>query len=207
MTERHERIGIFGGTFNPVHCGHIHLAEGFLQRLRLDRVLFIPVWSPPHKHSTGLVAAEHRINMCRLACENPLFSVDNIEIKRGGKSYSADTVDEIQRNCPDARLYFIMGADMFLTLESWHRFQNLLSTAAVCAAARHEGEYEKLRRFAARLRSLYGAECHVENLPVADMSSTQIREALSRGQDTDGLLPQKVLDYIKQNGLYTGSNT
>jgi nicotinate-nucleotide adenylyltransferase len=198
-----ERIGILGGTFNPVHNGHINMASCFLERLNLDRVLFIPVWSPPHKSAMTLLPAPERLEMCRLACAfDKRLQTSTIEIERGGKSYTVDTLRELSRLMPQTRFYLITGADMFLTLEQWKGFTEISKLAALCACSRKIGELAALREKAKRLESLYGAECHVEDNPVTDVSSTQVRAVLSAGGDTSELLPPSVWDYIRKKGLY-----
>jgi nicotinate-nucleotide adenylyltransferase len=198
-----KKIGILGGTFNPVHNGHLHIARGFGQRLGLDRVLLIPVWSPPHKDAEDLLPGEQRLEMCRLAAQgDPLLGVSDLEVKRRGKSYTSDTLRELRRLCPEDRLYFILGADMFLTLEQWRHFDRMAHLAVFCTAARHPGELRQLLDAAVRLRGRYGVECEVEDLPVLDISSTHIRGLLSRGEDASELLPPPVRRYIEERGLY-----
>lgn len=198
-----EHIGILGGTFNPVHNGHINMAEGFLERLPLDYMLVMPVWSPPHKQADMLLPAEKRLKMCSLAvADDKRYRVCDMEIRRGGKSYTSDTLKELSKIHPNAQLYFLMGADMFMTLESWHEFETITRLSILCAAARHEGETKRLREFAKVLNKRYGARCIVEKIPVIDVSSTQIREDISAGKDISALVPPKVYDYIKENHLY-----
>lgn len=197
------KIGIFGGTFNPPHNGHIHIAEGFLKRLGLDFVLMVPVSTPPHKSSDGMAPGEDRLAMCRLAClGRPELKVSDIEINRAGKSYTCDTIKQLRAVYPDDRLHLLMGADMFLTLESWKRFSYIAENAALCCAARHPGEMEKLGKSADILREKYGAECHVVDIPVEEVSSTGVRENIGEGETAAGLVPAPVLEYIKKNGLY-----
>lgn len=199
-----KRIGILGGTFNPVHNGHINMALSFLEKLKLDRVVFIPVWSPPHKNASELVPASDRLEMCRLACTgNEGLSVSNIEIRRGGKSYTVDTLRELNKITPESKLFLITGADMFVTLEHWKNFEEIMQLAALCACSRKEGELSQLSFFARKFEREYKAECYVENFPVTDVSSTQVRRIIRSGGDVSGFLPEPVMDYIKSKGLYT----
>lgn len=198
-----ERIGVLGGTFNPIHNGHIHLAESFAEILSLDRVLLMPVNSPPHKHAEMMQEGRHRLAMCRIAARGrPLLEVSDVELTRGGTSYTVDTLLALSRQYPGARLYFIMGADMFLTLEEWRNFPEIARLAVLCSSPRLPGQAEKLRRYARQLASRYDAQCDIENIPVLEVSSTQIREALTSGADTGALLPPGVAEYIRENGLY-----
>ena len=122
------KTGIFGGTFNPVHKGHIMLAEYCMDSVRLDRIIMIPTAVPPHKISKNLASENDRLNMCELACKGKKnFSVSDIEIKRQGKSYTYETVTQLKEIYPDDHLYTIMGADMFLTLDRWKNPKIILS--------------------------------------------------------------------------------
>jgi nicotinate-nucleotide adenylyltransferase len=201
-----ERIGVLGGTFNPVHLGHIHLALEFCDRLALSRVLLIPTQSPPHKHEDWLAPAEQRLEMCRIAASAlPRIEVSDIEIKRGGTSYTVDTLRALSAQEGDARLFFIMGADMFLTLENWKSFDEIARLADLCATARRDGELHDLEDYARSLEARYGARCHIESISVVEVSSTRIREAVSRGEDAGGLLPAGVYEFIRANRLYEGA--
>lgn len=198
-----ERIGVLGGTFNPVHNGHIHLAESFGRLLALDRVLLVPVNSPPHKRATMMQDARHRLAMCRIAVKGrPLLQVSDIELTRGGTSYTVDTLRALSGRYPGVRLYFIMGADMFLTLEAWRNFPEIARLAVLCSSPRLPGQAAELRRYARQLAERYGAQCDIEDVPVMEVSSTQIREALASDGAADTLLPPGVADYIRENGLY-----
>lgn len=197
------KIGVFGGTFNPIHNGHVHLARGYLRALGLDEVLFIPTNVPPHKEAGDVLPPAHRLAMCRLAVQGqPGLAVSDIEIRRAGKSYTVDTLRALAQEYPGDTLYFLMGADMFLTVNEWNGFDEIARLAVLCTASRHEGEWPGLQAHARLLERQYGARCHIEAIPVLDVSSTQVREALARGEDARGLVPPPVADYIAQNGLY-----
>lgn len=198
-----ERIGILGGTFNPIHNGHVNMALGFLKRLELDRVILIPVWSPPHKSAHEIVPAYDRLEMCRLACLcNEKLTVSDIEIRREGKSYTVDTLHQLKKIMPRSRFFLITGADMFITLDEWKDYREIMKLAALCACSRKEGELLGLRDCARKFESECGAECHIEDFQVTDVSSTQVRNLLRNGADVSDLLPEPVLDYIKEKGLY-----
>jgi nicotinate-nucleotide adenylyltransferase len=202
-TDTHEKIGVLGGSFNPIHNGHINMACGFAKRLGLDRVLIIPVWSPPHKSAREILPAKTRLEMCRLACRcDERLEASDIEIVRGGTSYTADTLRELKQKYKNAQLYLITGTDMFLTLESWRNFAEISRLAALCACARSEGESALLRECAKRLETGFGARCVVENFPVTEVSSTQVRRLLKEGGDAAELLPPPVFEYIKEHKLY-----
>lgn len=199
---RKKRIGILGGTFNPIHTGHIKLAGSFAKRLRLDRVLIIPTNIPPHKENTA-APAEHRMNMCLLAAKaaGGIFEASDIEIKREGKSYTCDTLEQLHQIYPDAKFYLIVGADMFMTFETWNRFERLRKLAVVCTIKRGEIGERELRAHARRLRRL-GCKCRIADVEPMDISSTMIREALGRGESINGLVAPQVEEYIADHELY-----
>ncbi|MFT9054995.1 MAG: nicotinate-nucleotide adenylyltransferase [Ethanoligenens sp.] len=197
------KIGVFGGTFNPIHNGHLHLAKGYRNALGLDRVLFVPTCIPPHKDADDLLPASNRLDMCELATRDiSSMAVSDVEIRRGGKSYTVDTLRELAEMYPDDQLYFLMGADMFLTIEEWNGFDEIARTAELCTASRHEGELPILKEHAHMLEQKYGTHCHIKAIPVLDISSTQVRDALAGGDDIHELVPDAVQDYIYKNGLY-----
>jgi len=203
-----ERIGVLGGTFNPIHNGHLQLARWFIKSLSLDRVLLVPVKSPPHKGEVELASAQQRLEMCRLAvADETKIDVSDVEIMRGGVSYTVDTLKALARQYKDIKFYFLTGADMFLTLENWHDFSQIPQLAALCATARHTGELDALCNYAKYLEHQYGAECHIENMPVLEVSSTQIRSLVASGNDASALIPVRVYDYILANNLYRTTMT
>ena len=198
-----QKIAMFGGTFNPIHRGHIFLAEEFQRALELDEVLLIPTCVPPHKQAKDLASGEDRLEMCRLAtAEHPHLRVSDIEMHRQGKSYTVDTLHQLQELYPDAQLYLIMGADMFLSLHRWYQFEEILRLAVICAAPRNEADQEVLSQCGETLRRQYGARYFLLPQQPPTVSSTQIREAVSRGEETEDLLLPCVREYIDRKQLY-----
>lgn len=197
-----ERIGIMGGTFNPIHNGHINMAREFLKRLKLDRLIFIPDKTPPHKSAGEVISAADRLEMCRLAVSGGRFDVSDIEIARGGTSYTVDTLHELEKIYPGAQLFLITGADMFLTLDKWRNFPEISRIAHLCACPRKEGQLAALQKQKEKLEGQYGSRCHIENIPVIEVSSTEIRRRLKNGESVSGLIPEQVYNYIIRNNLY-----
>lgn len=198
-----QKIALFGGTFDPIHNGHIRLAAEFARRLKLDRVILMPTYVPPHKVKPEMAPASDRLEMCRLAVRgNPLFIVSDLEISRGGASFTADTLEALCGQYPDARWYLITGADMFLTMGTWWRFDDIAATAVLCAALRDGVSMEELENYAARLEA-EGAVCALENIPLTPLSSTDVRGKLRRHESVEGLIPPAVAAYIARRGLYT----
>lgn len=200
MTDR--KIAILGGTFNPIHNGHIALAKGFAALLGLHRVLLMVTNVPPHKRAPDLAPAQDRLAMCRLAeVEEPLLSACDMELKRPGKSYTWETLTQVREQFPLSELYFITGADMFLTLEQWKHPERIFSLCTVCAAPRGEDSAAELREYAAHLQA-GGARTVVADFIPPDISSTRIRALAAERKSLDGLVPKSVEQYIWRRGLY-----
>lgn len=196
------KIAVLGGTFNPVHNGHIALAKGFAQLLDLNEVRLMVTNVPPHKRAPDLASGEDRLAMCTMAAEEePLLSASDFELRRPGKSYTWETLTLLHEQMPDAELFFITGADMFLTLEQWKHPERIFSLCTVCAAPRGEDSAKELHRYAQRLREL-GARAVVADFVPPVISSTEIRALTAAGKSLQGLVPQCVEQYILQHGLY-----
>lgn len=198
-----KKLAMFGGTFNPIHNGHLHLVQGFRERLGLDRVLLIPSRVPPHKAAADLADAKDRLEMCRLAAQPYGLEVSDAELLRQGPSYTVDTLQQLHRENPGAELYLLMGADMFLTLEHWYQSGELFRLARMCAAPRDENGRGELLAYAERIESL-GAKTHVEELSLLPVSSTLVRGRIARGLPIAGLVPKAVEAYITAHHLYGG---
>ena len=197
------KTGIYGGTFNPIHRGHIHLAEEFARRLGLDRVLLIPTRVPPHKAAPDLASGKDRLAMCRLAVgEKTNLEVSDIEMRREGKSYTAETLEELRRLYPQDEFYLLMGEDMFLTVEHWYRPETIFFLAVVCATPRSLHGMGKLQAKKDEYASRYGARCVLEDIPYLPVSSTQVREWAAQGKDIVPLVPEAVAAYIESRGIY-----
>lgn len=196
-----KKLAIFGGTFNPIHNGHIHLARQFAELLHADRVLLIPTATPPHKREDNLADITHRLAMCRLAAEGLPFAVSDLEMRRGGRSYTADTLRELKKLYPAASMYLLMGEDMFLTLESWHEPEVICSLATVCVAPRSRDGQARLRSYASKLEQK-GARVQIEPISYLSVSSTMVRDAVRNGGSVSGMVPEAVELYIREHHLY-----
>lgn len=198
------KIGVYGGTFNPIHLGHLHVLEEFAQRLHLDEVLLIPTGTPPHKAAPHLASSEHRLAMCELAvtdCRVPV-TVSRMETDRAGKSYTSDTLRDLHTTHPHDEFYFFMGEDMFLTLHNWVRPQVICDCATLCAAPRSEDGLCRLTEQKKQLEELFSARCVIEQISYLPISSTEIRERTQRGESLSELVPESVEHYIYEHGLY-----
>lgn len=197
------KTGIFGGTFNPVHKGHIMLAEYCMESVGLDRIIMIPTAVPPHKISNDLASENDRLNMCKLACrgkEN--FFVSDIEIKRQGKSYTYETLTQLKEIYPDDHLYTIMGADMFLTLDRWKNPKIIFEKSSIITIPRDEENKLELENFYNKVLKAMGASSVILPNPVMSVSSTFIRENLDNFNLISDMLDKGVYDYIIKNNLY-----
>ena len=196
------RIALFGGSFDPIHNGHLELLRYMTDALALDGAMLIPSAVPPHKMKKAGAAEEHRLAMCRLAVEGmPNVTVSDIEIARGGASFTVDTLTELHAMHPDTEWYFLCGADMFLTIGTWWRYEDILRLAVICTVPRGEVTAEALREHARSLEAL-GGRCIVCDETPQTVSSTQVREALRDGQPIGRLVPSAVAAYITAHGLY-----
>lgn len=197
------KIGLYGGTFNPIHNGHVGVCRQAVEQLRLDRLHLIPTFVPPHKAALDLAAGEDRLAMCRLATtEIPQVFVDDFELRRGGVSYTIDTLRTFRQQFPSDDLYLVMGTDNFLAFELWRSWQEIGTLCTLAVASRErEGRGEmfyKAGKLAAEgVRSIF-----LDN-PIQVVSSTEIRGIIGSGEPTD-LIPQKVQSYILEHDLYHG---
>lgn len=195
------RIGIMGGTFNPPHNGHVYAAQQAVARMQLDRLLLIPDNVPPHKTMPhGSASSEQRLAMTRLAAACiPRAEASDIELSRGGKSYTVDTLHELHRCIPNAKFFLIVGTDMLVTLQKWREPQELCRLATLVVVAREQDDHSQITEAAAHLRQLCQAKIEIIDCPALPMSSTDVR---ADRQLCRQMVPAAVYDYIEQQGLY-----
>ncbi|MFH1622697.1 MAG: nicotinate-nucleotide adenylyltransferase [Candidatus Omnitrophota bacterium] len=186
------RIGIFGGTFNPIHFGHLVLAEQAYEKLNLDKVIFIPSYFPPHKDVPNIVSATHRYKMVSLAIQgNPRFKISDIEIKRKGRSFLIDTLRQLSKIYPKSELYFISGSDVSNQISKWNSIEEIFSLAKFVLAKRPG---YRLKR--------YNRGISVISITELDISSSLVRRKIKLGQSIHYLMPLRVIKYIKEKRLY-----
>lgn len=198
-----KKIGILGGTFNPIHNGHIQMLEYSKTEADLDKVILMPTFMPPHKDSENIVSANHRLNMCRLACENLTYTeVSDLEIRLEDKSYTYRTLQLLHEMYPEDELYFIEGADMFLTMQSWKNPEVIFSLAKIIAVPRDYDSFQELKIHYREVLSKMGAQALVLQNPVLTVSSTYIRDNIDNVDLLKELIDKRVYDYINENNLY-----
>ncbi len=214
-----EKIGLFGGTFNPIHSGHIK-AAGVTQRIfAFNKILFIPSFIPPHKESESVVSPHHRLKMVEMAVEDtPGFIASPIEIEEKGTSYSILTLQKIRTIYRDAQFFFILGVDAFLEIDTWKNHERVLEQCKFVVISRKGYHLEDAksvldRKYASKMFDLSGMEKIKKHLVLSykifllpfdalDVASTEIRERLRRNQSVAHMIPKPVANYIFENNLY-----
>ena len=195
-----KKIAIYGGSFDPPHKGHKLLAENLASVCGAEKVIIIPTALSPFKNSSS-ATAEDRLDMCKLFFKEDLFSISDIEIKRGGKSYTVDTLAQIKEENPDAELFLFMGDDMLLSFDKWYCYQEILRLATIVCACRTEN-LEELQNMKSFVKNVLKAEDSViicESVPF-EISSTEIRASLKDGVNKG--LSEEIYNYIAAKGLY-----
>lgn len=196
------RTGIYGGTFDPVHLGHITMLEKAMAAAKLDRAIVMPDRIPPHKASDRLVRGEHRLKMCELAFgEMENVKVSDWELSQQGKSYSVLTMRHLKEELSGDKLFFIMGSDMLMSFHKWYCFEELLGLCTLVCVSRQQGDLAQLEDKAAALEKA-GGEVIIARAKAFEVSSSQLREMLMKGEDCSQLISERVLKYIRTNGLY-----
>jgi len=198
-----KRVGILGGTFNPIHIGHLILAERALEEYELDEILFIPTGTPYFKSAAEVLDKKVRISMTGNAIEdNPNFALSTIETDREGISYTYETLQLLKKDNPDTQYYLILGADTLFQIEQWKHPEIILKLAGILGAVRDDKNHEDLKVRAAELEEKFGTEVNILRMPHIGVSSSDIRERIRTGKSVRYMLPEKTLEYIEKNGLY-----
>jgi nicotinate-nucleotide adenylyltransferase len=201
------RLGIFGGSFDPVHFGHLLLAECCREQARLEQVWFVPAAVSPHKRQGPAASPSQRIDMLKLATGgHDAFRVSTMEIDRGGISYTVDTLDAIHREQPDAELFFLIGADSLADLPTWQEPRRICELAIpliVRRAGAHEPDYAVLGQLVS-LERLDAIRAERVEMPVIDLSASDLRRRAAAGQSLRFRTPRAVEKYIETQGLYRG---
>jgi nicotinate-nucleotide adenylyltransferase len=201
-----KKLGVLGGSFDPVHIGHLIIAEAVADAYKIDRVLFVPCFIPPHKRHKTVADGGHRLKMIERAIEdNDRFAASDRELRRGGVSYSIDTMREIRAEWGDtAELYFIMGGDSLVEFSSWKCYRELLELCTIVVAARPGSGADTWRPPAgayteAQVRAI---RAHILKTPLIGISATGIREQRRAGGSVRYLVPERVRQYIEEHNLY-----
>ena len=198
-----KKIGIYGGTFNPPHIGHINAARSFIGNVSLDKLIIMPSFIPPHKSYAGTETALDRKEMCNIAFGDiEGVEVSDFEINRGGKSYTAITLTAFSSD--DTELYFLCGTDMFISLEMWYDFKTIFKLATICYIRRENEEVNTvlIKELTERYKEKYGARIISVPGEVVEISSSELRECVKSGIGFEKFITPEVYDYICEKGLY-----
>jgi len=214
----YKKIGILGGTFNPIHKGHLKAAETVFKEFLLDKILFIPSFIPPHKKYSYIASPRHRFNMVKLALEKyPDFFPSRIEIDAEETSYSIITLNKIKKSNPDARIFFILGIDAFLEIDTWKDTQELIENYSFIVISRPGFDLkdaknilrESCRKKMTEIRKHISKDdikyhgIFLLNMDSLDIASSDIRKRIQKGKSIHGMVPKNVEKYIKENKLYS----
>lgn len=198
-----ERVGVYGGTFSPIHNGHVAAARAFFEQMKLDKLLIIPTYITPHKEMDVSDNPEHRMKMCELAFKNDMcIEVSDIEIKRGGKSYTVDTIKALCE--PDRKLFLMCGTDMMLSFDRWRDFETIFKLCCPVYVRREndttlDSEIIKKNQL---YYEKYGVAFRKIVVDPVNINSTDIRDAVKNHRDITGIVPAGVAEYIRKYGLY-----
>lgn len=195
------KIGIVGGTFDPIHNGHLMLGAYAYDNFQLDEVWFMPNGNPPHKSEE--IKIDFRLDMVKLAIEDKDgFCLSTFEIEEKRHSYSYETLEKLQKIYPQDKFYFIIGADSLFTIEFWKEPARVLQACVILAACREDKDMNEMNTQIAYLTEKYNAEIKLLKMPLIDISSSDIRKKREKGESIDSLVPKKVLNYIETHRLY-----
>lgn len=201
--KRKKRVGIMGGTFNPIHIGHLLLAENARENFELDEVLFIPNGCSYMKDSREVAGKELRLEMTKLAIEdNPFFVLSTIEAEREGNSYTYETLELLTGQQPDTEFFFLLGADSLFAMEAWKHPEIIFQKCTVLAAVRDDKDNSDLEEKIAELKAKYNAAIYQISLKEICISSTDIRNRIKKNKSIRYMVPEPVISYIRKNHLY-----
>lgn len=197
------KIGIFGGSFNPIHNGHIYLAENTKNNLGLEKIIFVPSGISPHKHKpvSDYVSGEHRINMLKIALDGKnYFEISDYELECKRISYSIYTVRHFRSIFPDDELYLLIGSDMFMSFDKWYCFQDIMSLVTLAVTSREDGNLNNLEKKAVELEKF--GRIIINKTSPFPLSSSEIRKKIMKNENCTCYLNKNVVEYITSNNLY-----
>lgn len=197
------KIGIMGGTFNPIHFGHLFLAENAYEQIGLDQVIFMPSKNPPHKAKPENITDQQRVDMISLAIQdNPHFQLSSLELNRDGMTYTADTLTILTRDDSSNEYYFIVGADSLFMMQNWMEPQTIFRLCTVVAASRDHAEKNEIQLQVDFLKKMYAADILLIEMPTIQISSASIRDRVAVDKTIRYYVPDLVNEYIINNKLY-----
>ncbi len=198
------RIGIMGGTFNPIHNAHLTMAHAAYEQACLDKIWFMPSKNPPHKSSSEIISEKHRSNMIRQAIKDtPFFEFSDFELRHEGTTYTAETLQRLHRTYPTDQFYFLMGGDSLFELETWYHPEQIMKMTTILAFSRNGETLQHMQARARYLTDHYQADIRILSMPDMPISSSLIRSRILAEKPVDRMLPPAVEKYIFQEKLYT----
>ena len=198
-----KRLGFLGGTFNPIHIGHLILAEQAYSEFDLDKVLIVPSGNPYFKENIKVLQAEKRLEMCRIAVsDNAHFEVSDIEVRREGDTYTFETLEELHKIYPDAELYFICGADIIKQIKLWKHPEKVFKLSSIIAAVRDDCDILDLTSQIEIYKRDYDARIEIMHTGRMDISSTDLRLKIRDSKTVRYFIPDNVIEYIRKNKIY-----
>lgn len=204
MNKSGMRIGIMGGTFNPIHIGHLVMARNAMEQYMLDQIWFIPNGNPPHKSTACTASLEQRLCMIRLALQDePDFLLSMEEAGEDRFFYTYETLERLNKEYKNYRFYFIMGADSLFEIETWKNFRRIFPLCTILAAVRDDKHLADMKQRITQLESKYGASISLLHSPVLEISSTDLRFRIMNKKSVRYLLPEPVENYIAVNQIYS----
>ena len=202
------KIGILGGTFNPIHNGHILLGEVAHKQLHLDQIWFMPSGQTNLKKDLYILSKEHRRNLILLSIEEyPYFYLSDLELNRAGTTYTYETLLELKQLYPEDSFYFILGADCLFSIEKWKEPSKIMSQATLVSAIRGDSNICELNEQANYLKDKFGAQIKLLKFDKIDISSSKVRAKIKNNEPLSGMVPDKVADYIYKHHLFEGIET
>lgn len=195
-------IGVFGGSFDPPHRGHLRIAREFVSIASLDKAFIIPALIPPHKKGSRFFSPGERMRMCELTFSDPVFEISDIEIRREGKkSYTVDTLTALRESYPDDEFYLCIGSDMLMTFHTWYRYKTILSMCSIIAFMRDEEyDYDDMSDYADKYLSAYRDKIIISPMRPDELSSSDIREMIKNGEDIRDVVTPEVKYFIDSRG-------
>lgn len=198
-----QKIGILGGTFNPIHIGHIQLAQAAYKQAVLDKVIFMPSGKSYMKRGVNVLSGKERLKMIELAINNiPYFEASDMEINRLGNTYTYETLEILKKENPSNDYYFILGADCLFSIENWVNPNRIFDACTIIAAVRNSMNKSELAKQAQRLKELFRAKIILLNFTEIDLSSSKIRDLLKERESIDHLVPTSVAEYIRDKNFF-----
>ena len=198
-----KRYGMMGGTFNPIHLAHLYIAYEAKETLNLDKVIFMVAGNPPHKKESSVIDSNYRYDMVKMAIKDYSgFEISDYEIQKQGYSYTYETLKYLKDDEEDVEVFFIAGADSLMDIEKWKNPELVLSNCTFVAFNRGEYTKEALERQKKKLQDKYNSNIILLDISNLDISSSMIRERITKGKRVDFFMPNKVMEYIEQNNLY-----